>query len=303
MSNYGITIIGTEHNNDYITIVYSKVDFGSISNCTPTQFKSIGFNLYNHTTGLARVVGSESGQWYNVKGTFTSLEFSTEPDGTFTPISLSTYTVGAYSTNNGFAIYQNGYVKVIGGDDTTTMINLIWSGYMIGADYQAYKESVIDIPTSGINLNTMDPTTLPTELRSVGDYRDEISFDLSTWTVNIGRMDYTEANLEQLISDNPLWVEGREYNWDNDYIYYKLDTPIVYSISSSLTGIYDVDDFGIEELIGTSVPGLVSILYGQNLKDKLRRDVLTIGPQTLTQEQKQQVWQNLGIEPIGDNTF
>ena len=47
--------------------------------------------------------------------------------------------------------------------------------------------------------------------------------------------------------------------------------------------------------IGTSVPLMASALYGQDLKNKLRRDVLTISQQTLTAAQKEQVKENLGI--------
>ena len=50
--------------------------------------------------------------------------------------------------------------------------------------------------------------------------------------------------------------------------------------------------------IGTSVPLTASALYGQDLKNKLRRDVLTISQQNLTDTQKAQVQQNLGITPV-----
>ena len=38
---------------------------------------------------------------------------------------------------------------------------------------------------------------------------------------------------------------------------------------------YSCDDHGIEFFTGTTVPVYSEILYGQNLKDKLRRDVIT----------------------------
>ena len=298
LSNYGITIIGTEHSNDYITIVYSKVDYGTISSTTPTKFISIGFNLFDYTTGFARVVGNTDGQWYIVRGNYTSIEFSTSKTGTFTPITPSNYTVGSYTTDKGFPIYQNGWIKVTGGDDTTTMVNLIWSGYMMTADYQEYHEDYINIPTEDAN-----GISLPTELRSVGTYSDELNFSLATWTVNIGRIAYTAENLSTLLESNPTWLEGVQYEWDNDYIYYLLDTPTVYTLSSLTSGIYDVDDFGIEEFQGTTIPAEGNILYGQNLVRKLTRDVLIIGQQTLTTEQKQQVWSNLGLEILGDQQF
>ena len=47
--------------------------------------------------------------------------------------------------------------------------------------------------------------------------------------------------------------------------------------------------------LGTSIPVTVSALYGNDLKNKLRRDVLTISQQTLTAAQKAQVQANLGV--------
>ena len=298
LADYGITVTGTPIANDEIVVNYTKADFGTIVNATPTSFKSIGFNLYDHTTGWARVVGSEDGQWYNVKGTYTSLEFYTDKTGTGTSITPTTYTIGSYSTNSGFPIYQDGYVKVTGGNNTDTMINLIWSGYMIDAEYQAYAEDTISIPTTDASSNP-----LPTQLRAIGDTRDVINFDLDTWVKKIDTAVYSQATLEAMLSEHPTWVEGVDYEWDNSYIYFVSATPTTYQLSSTITGIYDVDDFGIEEVLGTDIAVTCAILYGQNLKDKLRRDVLTIGQQTLTPEQQQQVWQNLGIQPIGNTQF
>lgn len=297
LTNYGITVTGTPVSGDEIDVHYVKEDFGTIENATPTSFKSIGFNLYNHTTGFARVVGSEDGQWYNIKGTYTKIEFSTSQTGTFEEITPENYTVGSYSTNSGFPIYQDGFIKVTGGNATDTMINLIWSGYMIDAEYQAYTEDTILVPTTDINSQS-----LPTELCQIGQTRDVINFDILTWVKKITKVAYTSATLESLLAQHPTWVEGTDYEWDNNYIYY-VDTPTTYNLSPSVSGIYEVDDFGIEFVTGTDVSVRCAILYGQNLKDKLRRDVLTIGPQTLTPEQQQQVWQNLGIEPIGNTQF
>ena len=297
LADYGITVTGTPISGDEIDVHYVKEDFGTILNATPSTFRSVGFNLYNNANGFARVVGSEDGQWYNIKGTYTKIEFATTQAGPFTEITPENYTVGSYSTNSGFPIYEDGFIKVTGGNATDTMINLIWSGYMIDAEYQAYTEDKITIPTQDINSQT-----LPTELCQIGQTRDVINFDILTWVKKISKVAYTSATLENLLAQHPTWVEGTDYEWDNNYIYY-VDTPTTYNLSPSLSGIYKVDDFGIEFITGTDIPVRCAILYGQNLKDKLRRDVLTIGPQTLTPEQQQQVWQNLGIEPIGNTQF
>jgi len=61
------------------------------------------------------------------------------------------------------------------------------------------------------------------------------------------------------------------YEYDSNYIYYVLDTPVIYTITTS--PVYIVNDWGTEEFIGTTVPVVAQTLYGQNLRDKLRNDV------------------------------
>lgn len=84
---------------------------------------------------------------------------------------------------------------------------------------------------------------------------------------------------------------------DNTYDYYVLDEPITYSIS--INGTYVANDYGTERFIfGEGVAVLdvpCEMLYGQNLVDKLRTDVLTISEQTLSSSQQSQVKSNLGI--------
>jgi len=58
---------------------------------------------------------------------------------------------------------------------------------------------------------------------------------------------------------------------------------------------YAVSEHGMEFIEGSTVPIYTEILYGANLKDKLKRDVLTISEQTLTGAQQAQVQRNLGV--------
>ena len=51
----------------------------------------------------------------------------------------------------------------------------------------------------------------------------------------------------------------------------------------------------MEIYLGTSIPVYSTSLYGNDLKGKLRRDVLTISQQTLTAAQKTQVQDNIGV--------
>lgn len=297
LNNYGIVVIGEPIDLDRIQVEYTKSDFGTIYNTTPTSFNSVGFNLFNSNLGYAKVIGVEDGQWYAIEGTYENVYFSYTVDGVLIPIQPVPYTVGSYSTNNAVELIESGYLHLTGTDDTT-MVNLIWSGYMLGTDYQPYEIFTIDIPTEDKEGNI-----LPAELCRVGITRDKIDFTALTWKVNVQKDIYTAQALENLISTHPTWTEGVEYEWDNNYIYYIKPNPITYNLSDTISGVYNVNDFGIEYFEGTDIPVLTDILYGQNLKDKLRTDVLTISRQELTDSQKRQVWENLGLYYVDNEEF
>lgn len=297
LGEFGIYVYGDPIDLDRIIIEYTKEDFGTIINATPTSFNSVGFNLFNPELGYAKVIGVEDGQWYVIEGTYENVYFSYTADGALIPIQPVHYTIGSYSTDNAVEITQNGYLHLTGTDDTT-MVNLIWSGYMIGADYQPYELSKIEIPSydkHGVEL--------PHELCRVGVIRDKIDFTTLTWEVKVQKDAYTPQALAELISSHPTWKEGVEYEWDNSFIYYVKSNPITYDLSNTISSVYNVSDFGIEYFEGTSLPVLTHILYGQNLKDKLRTDVLTISAQTLTDAQKRQVWENLGLYFVDNEEF
>ena len=82
----------------------------------------VGFNAYNPTTGTAKVLG---GHQYQIAGAYTALSL----DGTaLTPDSNGFFTPSA-----------NGTLTVTGGNDSTTCVHLVWSGYRNG-EYEAYKK-------------------------------------------------------------------------------------------------------------------------------------------------------------------
>jgi hypothetical protein len=127
----------------------------------------------------------------------------------------------------------------------------------------------------------------PYGLMAVGNVRDEINLNAMTAINRIQRLAYTAENLAT------VEASGMAYTYDTNYIYVVLATPTTTSIE--LDGAYTVNDHGIEFFSGTTVAVAVETLYGENLKDKLRTDVLTISEQTLTTAQKNQVAANLGI--------
>ena len=107
------------------------------------------------------------------------------------------------------------------------------------------------------------------------------------------RMDYTAENLEY------AKASGRVYECDTSYIY--IERAQAETATIELDGSYTAYDHGIEYFTGTIVPVYCTVLYGNNLKNKLERDVLTISAQDLTAAQKAQVQDNLGLSDLNNN--
>ena len=73
---------------------------------------------------------------------------------------------------------------------------------------------------------------------------------------------------------NTVIAMGVPYDWDINYIYYILSVPVTYSIN--VDSLYQANDFGTEEFINTTVAVGAETIYGENLRNKLKTDVLTI---------------------------
>ena len=78
-------------------------------------------------------------------------------------------------------------------------------------------------------------------------------------------MEYSAANRAS------AEASGREYEFDENYIYIVRETETVTDIS--LEEEYSVNEHGLEFFDGATVPVYAEILYGVNLKDKLKRGV------------------------------
>lgn len=268
-SDYGLTITGTPYEGDTITIYYTKEVRGTITNATPASFNSTGWNLFQYTTeyegysGYAKVLNYSEQYGFLIGGTYTSLEFSETFDGAKTPLTV---------VSDAFVVPSDGYVWVVGGDNTSTYIHMTWSDWIAGPSggWAEYDVSTIDLSSIMANF--------PFGLCRVGTVADVIDFDLHTAISNIGRMEYSDANLATVKTTYSAW------DYDENYIYYVKNTADSYQFSAD--GAYTASDHGIEYFTGTSVPLYATMLYGQNLRDKLRSDVLTISNQTLTPTQQ-----------------
>lgn len=250
---YGITVTGTPVAGDQIHVVYVKEVRGTITMAKPTAIVGTGWNLYNHTTGMAQVVKYSSVFGYKIGGTYTSIAFSTDPEDedpeTITP-----------DENGLFNIPEDGYVFVEGGDDSSTYILTTWSDWTGGpaGDFEAYKESTASIAT-------IMSTYFPNGLMGLATVYDEIDRNSQKAISRIERKAYSAENRAA------AEASGREYDFDENYVYIERETPAEYDIE--LDGVYDVSEHGLEYIPGTAVAVYCDIQYGENLKDKLRREI------------------------------
>lgn len=267
---YGVTVANDPLAGDQIRIVYVKEDRGTITQAAPTALVATGWNLYNPLTGYARTPKYSETYGYRIGGTYTGISFAETPTGATEEITV---------TNGLFTVPSDGYVLVQGGD-ATTYIYTTWSDWQEAyqGDFESYTESVLD-------LTAIMTARFPHGLMRVGDVRDEINLNTGRAISRIERMLYTAENIAAL--------GDREYEADTTYIYAVRTTEVINNIS--LDEKMTVNEHGIEFFRDSAVGVYAEILYGINLKDKLRRNVLTISEQTLTAAEKAQVQNNLNV--------
>lgn len=275
-ATYGITVSGTPENGDTITVVYVKEVRGTITPADPQTFVSTGWNLYNSTTGYAKVVKYDYG--YHISGAYTAVKYAAMVGGA----------QSAVTVNNGrFNVPADGYVFVTGGNGTTTAIWAEWEDWTDSypGDFAAYAASAID-------LSSVMSSYFPYGLLKAGAIYDEIDLDVGQAISRIERLAYSAANLAA------AEASGREYEYDQNYIYLARATAVTNSITVSSEIV--ASDHGIEYFTGTTVDVNAELLYGNNLKNKLERDVLTISAQSLTAAQQGQARTNIGAASAED---
>ena len=276
-ATYGVTVTGDPVSGDQITIAYTAEDRGTIIQSDPQLFVSTGWNLYNHELGYAIGLKYADTAQFRIVGAYTAVKFSSTIDGAKTTI----------VPNDGlFSITANGYIWVEGGDSTSTEVFMTWSDWVLLADapsvFEAYNEDVID-------LRDLMEDHFPYGLLRVGDVRDEIDFNTGIATSNVQRLSYSAENLAT------AEASGLTYEYDTNYIYLERSSPVDYDMDEyNLDGMYGADDHGLEYFTNTSIAVYAICIYGNNLKNKLERDVLTISQQTLTSGEKTQVRTNIG---------
>jgi len=277
MAAYGITVTNTPVAGDQISVVYVKEVRGTITMASPTQLVASGWNLYNHSTGYARVVKYSNLYGYKVGGTYTGLAFAETLSGTQTAITPDADGI--------FTVTKDGYVFVTGGNSTDTYILATWSDWAEGPEggWEAYQESSVDVSEI---VSSYLPYGLCKIVHGSASVTDEIDFIHKQAVSRILRMAYTAENLADAVAS------GLAYEYDENYIYLERETAEVAAITVDES--YTVSEHGLEWFNGNGIPVYAEILYGANLKDKLKRDVVTISRQTLTGGQQAQVRANIG---------
>ena len=270
---YGVTVTGDPVSGDQITISFTAEDRGTIIQSDPQSFVSTGYNLYNHTLGYCIGIKYSNSYGFRIAGTYTAVKYAATLTGTKQTI---------LPVDGAFDIPADGYIFVEGGNSTDTEVYMTWADWQLGrsgVNWAAYTENVID-------LSSVMETMFPYGLLRVGDVRDEINFNTGRAVSNVQRLAYSAENLATAKSS------GRTWEADTDYIY--LEKASADSTAITLDGDYTANDHGIEYYTGTDYNVYTIVIYGNNLKNKLERNVLTISQQTLSTSEQAQVQSNIG---------
>lgn len=160
-------------------------------------------------------------------------------------------------------------------------------------DYEDYEEHVVEFPSvaddggsspNGVfglaSIRLEDGTVL----------RDEYDVAAGVITRNVGRMAYTQKNLED--------VQALGVEWVTDYvesIYYEFRSDDVYPfVVKPVDGDVPACPFGRETMTFGNLEPPCVVEYVENLVGKLSDDVLTVSEQTLTDAEKERVNANIG---------
>lgn len=269
---YGITVGGTPKNGDVINVYFIAENRGTIANATPETFNSTNWNLYDNETGYAKVLKYSDVHGFKIGGTYTGVSFSATVDGDKTVITPD--------SNGLFTIPSDGYVFVTGGNDTDTYVLMTWSDWENG-----YTGDFLTKNISTIDFSEVMENVFPFGLCAIGIVTDEINFNDRVATIRIARVAYSTEN--RIVAEN----SGRDFIYDANWIYSVKETPekVRFNVDNDLV----VYDHGVEYFTGTEVPLTAFQLFGQNLKDKLRREVVAVTPQNFSASQKQIARENI----------
>ena len=296
LSNYGISITnGAAAINDNIQVIYQAEEVGVIQIANPTHLLSIGMNQFNkkgsqilsnsgidgngavgtvndHYVIWFKCLGGHTYTIYNKnEGSIVQAAYSTEPIASYStgltilsPVSTSSEgnSVTTTTTKTYYQTSANGYMAIETTDIEDLCCHLTWSGTE-DETYANYWEFKLAIPYEDKNGNKISTYGLPQLDNNVFD---EIDLENNKYYVRVGRIENTSSNLSNIST------QTSNYIYDNNWIYYELSNERVYDLRER-EDIYPCADFGTEEFLGSTLTLSPTIVYQNNLKDKLRRDV------------------------------
>lgn len=320
LETYGISVTGTPNDADVVTInfvagtpdsvvtvVYTAAERGTIYVPQPTGFSATGFNQFDVDTMVIDNATFAGGTIASGVNTVAYCRAKGDVDNGYVAYSEGEYIVGigwcAALPEIGSAVVttgasvaaslasipfnDDGYVVVEVTDASDLCVHPKWSG-AADTDYAEYvAPSVITFPL--VDVEEVDLPLKTYGMPRVGAVPDTLDLDAGIYVQRIGRLTNTPANMSTVIGYDT------DYDYDDNYIYYVLPQSVTYEVDISPD--YIVNDWGTEEFLGTEIPCAAQMLYSQNLRDKLRTDVLTISTQTpaLTSAEINRVSQNLGL--------
>lgn len=337
LNDYGITTTGTAISGDEITItyvsgtsnsiisvVYTAPVQGTIQIAKPTSFVSTGYNQFNKdsTDFYLADASIENGEIVSSTGNYVC--FCKAYAGS--PWGYIAHSVGEYIIDGGWCAtlpqigsvldqtqeeqdlndaefysitFKNtGYFVVAVSNINDLCIHIRWDGEEDEVDEEYEEPSIIELPMVGTIGS--DETLIPLPLSeygmpAIGNAADRLNLETLTYIQKIGVYENTVQNMNTVIS------MGVSYDFDANYIYYVLQSPISYKIppiinNKEVSSKYIVNDLGTEEFTDTTVSVNAENIYGENLRNKLKANVLTISEQNpaLNTSQIEQVMKNLG---------
>ena len=321
LETYGIAVTGTPNDGDVVTInfvagtpdsvvtvVYTAAERGTIYIPQPTGFSATGFNQFDVDTMVIENATFTSGTIASGANTVAYCRAKGGVDNGQVAYSEGEYIlgigwcaalpeVGSTVVTTGASVAaslasipfdNDGYVVVEVTDASDLCIHPKWSG-AADTDYAEYvAPSTITFPL--VDVEDVDLPLKTYGMPRVGAVPDTLDLDAGIYVQRIGRLANTPANMSTVVG------YGTDYDYDDDYIYYVLPQSVTYEVEISPD--YTVNDWGTEEFLGTEIPCTAQMLYSQNLRDKLRTDVLTISTQTpaLTSSELGSVYSNLHLD-------
>lgn len=296
LSNYGISITnGAAAINDNIQVIYQAEEVGVIQIANPTHLLSIGMNQFNkrgsqilsnsgidgngavgtvndHYVIWFKCLGGRTYTIYNKnEGSIVQAAYNAEPIASYStgltilsPVSTSSEgnSVTTTTTKTYYQTTADGYMAIETTDIEDLCCHLTWSGTE-DETYANYWEFKLAIPYEDKNGNKISTYGLPQLDNNVFD---EIDLENNKYYVRVGRIENTGSNLSNISA------QTSNYIYDNNWIYYELSKERVYDLRER-EDIYPCADFGTEEFLGSTLTLSPTIVYQNNLKDKLRRDV------------------------------